>query len=429
MKFKDYIQQSGARSHTNQRRWKADPRISRKGPILLDHFPLPRRTVRLRLTLLYSCLFLAWGIGLLAITYLLVAHHIAGPFSVATGSVSHPTSPSGLPPGISSSSISELLRAQVEADLNQFLVQSGIALAIMALVAIVLGWGAAGRILQPLRHMTATTRQISEENLHKRLALSGPSDELKDLSDTIDELLERLEASFEAQRRFVTNAAHELRTPLTMMRTSLDVAVGKPDPIPSEVHILAGKLREGLDQADRLVESFLVLARAQRGILTNLTHVSLPQLVSATLTSRSDTIAARSLQIQQKRGAATVIGSETLLARLVENLVDNAIRYSMPGGFIGITTEDNGTAACLVVENDGPHLDEDKVQELGRPFRRLGAERTTSEHGFGLGLSIVAAISAAHGGSLDLQARPKGGLQVVIMLPHTRKERTTGGLR
>jgi hypothetical protein len=276
--------------------------------------------------------------------------------------------------------------------------------------------------------MTATTRQISEANLHERLALPGPPDELKDLGDTIDGLLARLEAAFDAQRRFVANASHELRTPLTMMRTSLDVAVGKPGPVPPEVTILAGKLREGLDQADRLVESFLALARAQQGSLTNLASVSLPQLVAAALAAHSKAMADRGLEVRQSLGEADVIGSETLLARLVENLIDNAIRYNPPGGFIAVATTIDGTVARLVVASGGPLLDERKVQELGQPFQRLGADRTTSDRGQGLGLSIVAAIAAAHDGSLGLHARPEGGLRVVITLPHARRRRETGGL-
>jgi signal transduction histidine kinase len=407
----------------------ADLKISIRRPIrlrkVLFKLPLPRRTVRLRLTLLYSSLFLASGVGLLAITYVLVAQQITGPFSLH---VSGGTPPPGTPSRAGTNPVAQLLRAQAAADLHQFLVQSGIALAIMVVVAIALGWVVAGRILRPLQTMTATTRQISEENLHERLALPGPPDELKDLGDTIDGLLARLETAFDGQRRFVANAAHELRTPLTMMRTSLDVAVGKPGPVPPEVNVLAGKLREGLDQADRLVESFLALARAQQGTLTNLESVSLPQLVSAALAVRSDAIADSGLGVWQTMGDADVIGSETLLARMVENIIDNAIRHNTPGGFIGVATEVDGTVARLVVESGGPLLDERKVQELGRPFQRLGADRTASDRGIGLGLSIVAAIAAAHGGSLGLHARPEGGLRVVITLPHARRTRETGGL-
>jgi signal transduction histidine kinase len=387
--------------------------------------PLPRRTVRLRLTLLYSSLFLALGAGLLALTYVLAARRITAPASVPSELLSQPTS---LPLSRASTtdSLAQLLHAQAAANLHQFLIQSGIAFSIVAVVTIVLGWVVAGRVLRPLQTMTATTRQISEENLHERLALPGPPDELKALGDTIDGLLARLEAAFDGQRRFVANAAHELRTPLTMMRTSLDVAVGKPDPVPPEVTVLASKLREGLDQADRLVESFLALARAQQGTLADLTSVSLPQLVSATLAACREAIAGRGLQVRQTLSDAGVIGSQTLLARLVENLIDNAIRYNTPGGLIVVATSDDGAAAHLVVESDGPLLDERKVQELGQPFRRLGADRTAVDGSIGLGLSIVAAITSAHGGSLGLHARPEGGLRVVITLPHARQRRAPG---
>jgi signal transduction histidine kinase len=387
--------------------------------------PLPRRTVRLRLTLLYSSLFLALGAGLLALTYVLAARRITAPASVPSELLSQPTS---LPLSRASTtdSLAQLLHAQAAANLHQFLIQSGIAFSIVAVVTIVLGWVVAGRVLRPLQTMTATTRQISEENLHERLALPGPPDELKALGDTIDGLLARLEAAFDGQRRFVANAAHELRTPLTMMRTSLDVAVGKPDPVPPEVTVLASKLREGLDQADRLVESFLALARAQQGTLADLTSVSLPQLVSATLAACREAIAGRGLQVRQTLSDAGVIGSQTLLARLVENLIDNAIRYNAPGGLIVVATSDDGAAAHLVVESDGPLLDERKVQELGQPFRRLGADRTAVDGSIGLGLSIVAAITSAHGGSLGLHARPEGGLRVVITLPHARQRRAPG---
>ncbi len=413
---------------------RADLKMSMRGPVrlrkVLFKLPLPRHTVRLRLTLLYSSLFLASGAGLLAMTYVLVAQRITGPFSLhVSGGAPLPSTPhSGTPIRAGTNPVAQLLRAQAAADLHQFLVQSGIAFAIMAVVAIALGWVVAGRVLRPLQTMTATTRQISEENLHERLALQGPPDELKDLGDTIDGLLARLEAAFDGQRRFVANAAHELRTPLTMMRTSLDVAVGKPGPVPPEVNVLAGKLREGLDQADRLVESFLALARAQQGALTNLASVSLPQLVSAALAARSDAIADSGLGVRQAMGDADVIGSETLLARMVENIIDNAIRYNTPSGFIGVATEVDGAVARLFVESSGPLLDERKVQELGQPFRRLGADRTASDRGTGLGLSIVAAIAAAHGGSLSLHVRPEGGLRVVIALPHARRRRETGGL-
>lgn len=429
MKRKNSTQSPETSARTAWHEGKGNPKRSRRGPIRLWQgrfkLPLPRRTVRLRLTLLYSSLFLALGAGMLALTYVLTARRITAPASVPSELNPQPTPPP-LSRASTTDSFAQLLHAQVTADLHQFLIQSGIAFSIVAVVTIVLGWVVAGRVLRPLQTMTATTRQISEENLHERLALPGPPDELKALGDTIDGLLARLEAAFDGQRRFVANAAHELRTPLTMMRTSLDVAVGKPGPVPPEVTVLASKLREGLDQADRLVESFLALARAQQGTLTDRTSVSLPQLVSATLAARREAIVGRGLQVRQRLRGAGVIGSQTLLARLVENLIDNAIRYNTPGGFISVTTSDDGAAAHLVVESDGLLLDERKVQELGQPFRRLGADRTAVDGSIGLGLSIVAAIASAHGGSLGLHARPEGGLRIVITLPHARQRRVPG---
>ena len=210
------------------------------------------RSVRLRLTALYGGLFLVSGACLLALTYGLVRVATAGGYvTVPTGSGVTPTGAGAM------TATSHAIR------LDQLIVWSGIALATMTVASAALGWLVAGRVLAPLRTMTAATRRISDENLHERLAMPGPRDELTELADTIDGLLGRLETAFEAQRRFVANASHELRTPLAMMRTSLDVATAKPEPIPPEVRRLDGKLREGLDQADRLLESFLVLARAQ----------------------------------------------------------------------------------------------------------------------------------------------------------------------
>jgi signal transduction histidine kinase len=287
----------------------------------------------------------------------------------------------------------------------------------MMVVAIVLGWVVAGRVLRPLRMMIATTREISEQNLHQRLALHGPADELTELGDTIDGLLARLEGAFIAQRRFIANAAHELRTPLTMMRTSLDVATGKPGPIPSEIPLLAGKVREGLNQAERLVESFLVLARAQQGAMGDRVHVALPQLVTATLAAHTDAIGCSDLVVCRTLGDVTVIGNATLLLRAVDNLLDNAIRYNVPQGSISVTTEADGIHARLVVENSGLLLDEHAVKALGQPFQRLGTDRTGSVQGVGLGLSIVSSIVKAHGGEIHLHARAEGGLQVCITLP------------
>jgi signal transduction histidine kinase len=300
--------------------------------------------------------------------------------------------------------------------LHALFILCGIALAIMAVVSIGLGWLVAGRALSPIREMTSDARHISAENLHERLGVQGPTDELKDLGDTIDDLLARLETAFEAQRRFVANASHELRTPLTMMRTSVDVAVGKAQP-PAEVRVLAGKVGEGLDEADRILEGLLLLARAQRGALGDLTAISLPDLVESAIAADQAEITGKSLTVQNQLLPATVMGNEVLLALMVANVIDNAVRHNVEGGVVHISNDFDGVVARLVVENGGEVLDEHEVQLLGEPFQRIGAERLASGHGAGLGLSIVSAISAAHGGALRLSARPEGGLTVVIELP------------
>jgi signal transduction histidine kinase len=281
----------------------------------------------------------------------------------------------------------------------------------------------AGRVLRPLREMTDTTRRISADNLHERLAMPGPRDELKDLADTIDGLLERLEGAFAAQRRFVANASHELRTPLATMRASLDVAVAKPDPVPPQTLALAGRLRIQLDQVDHLLEGLLTLARAQHGVqpqaLPSPVTLALDDVVSAALAARGEAIAARRLTVRHVTGpqAAWVTGSQPLLRRMVDNIVDNAITHNQDAGWIQLTTHSEGTSAQLVVETGGQVFDQRQVDELGQPFRRLAADRTGSGAGAGLGLSIVAAIASAHGGTLTLRARDEGGLRVMIALP------------
>jgi signal transduction histidine kinase len=368
------------------------------------------RSVRLRLTVLYGALFLVSGAALLAITYLLVRRETA-PVVVRLGTE---VDTSDLP------AYADELRASAERQrdeqLDQLLLQSGIALSIMLVVSLALGWFVAGRVLAPLRTMTRRTRQISQHNLHERLALQGPADELKELADTIDDLLARLEAAFDAQRRFVANASHELRTPLAMMRTSLDVAAGKPFLAP-ELRTLDVKLREGLDEADRLLESFLVLARAENSGIRERTPVSVRNLVEQALGSRSELIRDRGIHVRSLRGDAEVAGEETLLTRLVENLIDNAVRHNEQGGWVGASIEAGGSLCKLTIENGGNRLEESKVQELAQPFRRLVADRTGARDGFGLGLPIVAAIASAHGGRLELQARATGGLSAVIYLP------------
>jgi signal transduction histidine kinase len=373
--------------------------------------PRTQTTVRWRLTLLYGVLFLICGAALLAITYNLFANFAYSPPKPGFG-------PGGKPPSPTSVQVATAMSVQRSIGLNRLRVYSGIALGIMVLVSGVLGWVVAGRVLAPLRTITATAERISETNLHERLALPGPRDELRLLADTIDRLLERLEAAFDAQRRFVANASHELRTPLAIMRTTLDVAIAKPGGVLAQTRELDADLRVDLDHADQLVESFLTLARAQDGRINEHHRVPLEPLITAALTARAEQIAAKALTVETHLAAIQVVGNAALLGRMLENVIENAVRHNQPDGSIEITLADaGGQQAEVVIDSSGPMLEQKAVAQLAQPFKRLSRDRTGSQNGHGLGLSIVAAIAAAHDGSLELHARAEGGLRVQITLP------------
>jgi signal transduction histidine kinase len=356
---------------------------------------------------LYAVVFLLSGIGLLLLTFLL-----------SGGSVSS-VAPDGAQNGPAAAEqrvrlLEEQLTTVHEQQARQLLAGSLAALVVMAVISLLLGRMLAQRVLRPLRLVTSATRRISADSLDQRLAVTGPADEVKDLADTIDELLERLEASFAAQRRFVANASHELRTPLATMRASLDVAVAKPDPATSTLR-LADRLRTQLDRVDHLLDGFLVLARAQHGALADTAPVDLGDLVGTALLERSADARDKGLTVTvDLPPAMTTWGSPPLLARLVGNVVDNAVTHNENGGWIRISGSANEEETVLVVETGGRVLDQREVDRLMLPFERLGADRTGSA---GLGLSIVASVATAHDGHLALLARPEGGLCVSITLP------------
>jgi signal transduction histidine kinase len=371
------------------------------------------RTVRLRFTVLYAALFLVSGVALLGIANLFATTKVSRPAGTA------PAEPSTLAAAHERIRMLEAQLSNVHAvQSRQLLFGSVVALVVMAVLSVLLGNAVADRVLRPLRTITAATRRISADNLHARLAVPGPVDEVKELADTIDGLLERLETSFAAQRRFVANASHELRTPLATMRASLDVAVAKPEPVPPQTLALAGRLRTELDRVDGLLEAFLSLARAQHGALGDRTAVSLAATVYAALTAHADAVAAKHLTVESAFEDAWTHGSLTMLARLADNLVDNAVVHNQDGGWVRVATGRTADGwAELVVESSGPPLDPAQVARLAEPFQRLAADRTGSASGSGLGLSIVAAIVDAHGGRLELRARPEGGLRVTVRLP------------
>jgi signal transduction histidine kinase len=379
---------------------------------------LRRRSARFRLTALYCCLFFPSGVALVAITYVLIVlvqrpadtgHQILRTTAVGKATAGLASLPHG-------SNTTVTLPGHIVLDPTEFLVGSLIVLVAMIGASVLLGWLVAGRVLRPLRVMTTATRQISERNLHERLALAGPDDELKDLGDTIDGLLTRLETAFDSERRFIANASHELRTPLMLSQTILQVALANPD---ISLESLRGACQEvidaGKDQA-QLIDALLTLARSQRG-LEHHEEVDLTSVVKEALDVHHAAAAARGLHVDATLDAATVSGDVRLVYRLVSNLVDNAIRYNSTGGRVEVTLAASTTEAMLVVTNTGPPVPPDLVNRLLEPFQRAAPERAANPTGLGLGLSIVADIAKAHEAGLEVRSQPEGGLTVTVRFP------------
>jgi signal transduction histidine kinase len=381
---------------------------------------LPRRTARLRLTLLYGCLFTLAGAGLLGFTYWL--------FDRATAGAALTPLPGQRPPGnlvcrLPTSHGCQQLVVGARAgalfahgvDLRALADQSAIALAVMAALAFALGWLVAGRVLRPLRAITATARRISATSLHERLALAGPNDEFKELADTLDGLLARLQASFTAQRNFVASASHELRTPLTLDRTLLQVALRKPSATVEQWRATGQELLESGRQQERVLEALLTLATSEAG-LSHREPVDLSEVTAARLAAASGQIQAQRLRVEASLSPARLRGNPDLIGRLAANLVDNAVTHNVPGGTVTLTTGKWDGYAVLSVANSGPVIPAADIDRLFQPFQRLTA-RTSNGNGHGLGLSIVAAIATAHGATLTTRARPEGGLHIQVSCP------------
>ena len=381
---------------------------------------LSKRTVRLRLTALYGALFLPLGVALVVITFV-VTILSSRPFAQAPVTLLHghgktivvPSAGAGVttvtsPDGVHIGSLS--------LDLHEFLLGSCIALVAMIGITVLLGWLLAGRVLRPLRTITDTTRNISEHDLHQRLALPGPRDELTELGDTIDGLLGRLERAFDSQRRFVANASHELRTPLTVDRAMLQVALADPNITLDSLRAACGEVLEAGREQERLIDALLTLARSQRG-LDRKDPVDLAAVTSEVLHAHEPSAACGGLHVDASLGEATVPGDARLLYQLVSNLVDNAIRHNITGGRVQVTLATSTTEATLTVTNTGPPIAPDQVSRLLQPFQRGTPDRTASPNGLGLGLSIVADIAEAHGANLDVRSRPEGGLNITVSFP------------
>jgi signal transduction histidine kinase len=383
---------------------------------------LPRRTVRLRMTLLYGGLFLTSGAALLVITYVLVLHAVGVPPAAPDLSDMIPPA-SGPPPGrpgepvvIESFSITlqEAVTSQTSAVLHQLFVQSGIALALMSVISIVLGWIVAGRVLGRLRTITAAARTISATNLHQRLALDGPGDELKELGDTFDGLLSRLETSFHAQRQFVANASHELRTPLARQRALGQVALSDPDATVESLRTAHERILAAGTQQERLIEALLTLTRGHTGIEVR-QPFDLADLAREVVDARASEAERRTVTIRRSLSPAATSGHRALTERLVINLVDNALRYNVPDGQVEVGTRTADGHAVLTVANTGPVVPPDDIDRLFQPFQRLGTARTGD--GLGLGLSVVQAIATAHAATITTSTHPDGGLTISVAFP------------
>jgi signal transduction histidine kinase len=349
-----------------------------------------RWTLRLQLTLLYAVPFFFCGFALLSVPLLGTKQ------TAPVGSQGGVASP---PQGSDSSS--------------PVLVASAIALAVMVVVSFVLGWLIAGRFLRPLRAVTSTARDISASNLHRRLGSSGRKDEFSELAETLDDLFERLEASFESQRRFVANASHELRTPLTAERTMIQVALADPN---VSVETLRSACEEVLtlgQQQERLIGSLLTLASSEQGIEQR-EPLDLADIAGDAVLSRRAEAQRRGLRVDMALAPAPVAGDPKLVESLVANLVDNALRHNAAGGWIAITTTTSAGRSSITVQNTGPVIPPDEIERLFQPFQQLGRQRIRHADGHGLGLAIVRAIADAHRAALTPRARPDGGLDIEV---------------
>ncbi len=306
--------------------------------------------------------------------------------------------------------------AQRAADSHELLVNSGIALAIVAVLAVLAGWLVAGRMLRPIRTITRTARRISSTSLHERLALDGPQDELKELGDTLDDLFGRLDAAFEAQRQFVANASHELRAPLTRQRALIQVALADPDANFTSLRAAHERVLASEQHLEQMIDGLLALTRGQAG-LERREHLDLATLASKALLARESEAAGRELDVRATLAPAPTAGDPRLLERLIANLIDNAIRHNIPEGHVEITTGSRQEHAFLMVANSGPTIPAEEVPRLLQPFQRLHGTRTTHGSGNGLGLAIVNAIATAHRATLTALPLPDGGLTVEVTFP------------
>jgi signal transduction histidine kinase len=408
---------------------------------------LPRKprvyglTIRTKLTLWYGSLFFLAGVLLIAINFLLVRDSLVPAPDKARAAVEEafglqpgalepprPGAPGddeghGQPMWILDNgvliSVPELLsqaQSELKAEaLRQLWVWSLVALAIMTVITFGSAWLLAGRMLRPLHAITSTARRLSGTTLHERIALRGPRDELTDLADTFDSMLARLDAAFTAQKEFVANASHELRTPLTIIRTEVEVALGDPHVSRRELREMGAAIAEAVDRSEQLIDGLLVLASTdQAPVLVDLDLADIAHREVSVAANEAD---GRGLRLELDLRPAPVSGERALLERMVGNLVENAIRHNATGGCFSVKTWSEAGRAVLEIANEGPAVPPEEVQRLFERFYRPDRSRSRKTGGFGLGLSIVKAVVAAHKGSVELEAPEAGGLRVTVSLP------------
>jgi signal transduction histidine kinase len=393
--------------------------------------PRARRTsIRTRLTAMYAVLFFLAGLLLVLACFLLVRHTLViahrtladSPLFTVANKVLEDQPMLRDDDGrlitvaeFRAEVIAEQQRLHDEA-LRALLVQSLVAAGCVGVLAAGAGWLMAGRALRPLHRITATARTVAERSLDERIHLDGPQDELKQLADTFDAMLERLDRAFDGQRRFVANASHELRTPLTVSRTLIQVALARPD-ASEDLRTLGQALLEVNTQQRDLTDGLLALARSEN-MLAEVTDVDLAEVVGRVLQHAAPEAASAGIVLRAARTPATVPGDRVLLELLVRNLVQNGIRYNRAPGWVAVEIGRAGHDVTIRVSNTGPVVPAAALESIFEPFRRLGDERTG--RGAGLGLSIVRSVAAAHHGRLSATPRRGGGLVVELTLPAYR---------
>jgi signal transduction histidine kinase len=398
--------------------------------------------VRTRLTLLYAALFFAAGSALLGLTYGLVASSLpAQPPAAATASSQelaslsheckqasfaskgkHPvTIPASLPAACKqaedayNAGTAAGMQAQRQNTLAKLLGFWLLGLGVMTAASGGLGWYMSGRVLRPVRVITETARRASEQHLGERLALTGTRDELKELADTFDDMLERLDTAFATQRRFVANASHELRTPLTVMRTAIDVTLAKPSPTARQLTDTAERVRRSIDKAESMVEALLTLAVSDQGKLST-EFTDLATWAEDAIDAAAPEIERLNLNVDAELDPAETTGDPQLLERMISNLVGNAVRHNEPGGWIRLRTGSSDTGVYFEIANSGPFIPDHAVPSLFEPFRRMEA-RTGTRDGAGLGLSIARSVVTAHRATITARSQAAGGLDISVVIP------------